>query len=324
MALDFGRGFTDDGRGMLHRPKPHTASALKFERRLENLVDLNGDAKAFFEKVQSYLNEKGGREGRSSAAAVNFALAKDLAASSNFALVGDAGMHLVWGLEDLAAAGDRTAGIELAKIATEAGVAIKALSMRKPAWFRAAAQHLEEWPGMISEHPDWKKDNKEIAEAIELGKHSPVYQRKRVTKRGSPKSKHRQLVHDYCYRMVEVVEVCADYYDNLRSRLATQGEPDLDESPLEPPALQQAAKLGPLTPQTAERWFDTAWALLVFISGERPERLPGLAAVGAYREDHWLPPGGWDPPEGTRLSNVRDGIHDRLRRAFLIRFGKRS
>jgi len=82
-------------------------------------------------------------------------------------------------------------------------------------------------------------------------------------------------------------------------------------------AEMQARQLKPFSPNTLSDWFQLAWEIVLEEHGGHPEMNPELRSLGKFRKNHsvqQLAQKSLTP--GTVESNIRDGIRDRLKRAF--------
>ena len=291
------------------------------ESSLVDSLDLDADPKQVFANIHSYFRgtfktKTTGPKG------LEFLLAYgcDACASGNVDSLGRGLNSLARVLVHHAEAGSEDASIELAWLALETTNAIKKISLKKPSRFRDIARNLEEWPSMISNHPDWRRENATIRKKIRLGSAISHPQRKRVTRFPTLERPNRHVIHSYCYRLVELVEIVRAYYGRVSSRFMLEGRGDLDDLQIDPPAFQEAGKICDLTKKSAQTWFNVAWDLLMFLTESHPEKLPGLTEIGKYRRLHTLPAIG-EPSLRIQATNIRDGVRHELQRAFLIRFG---
>jgi hypothetical protein len=76
---------------------------------------------------------------------------------------------------------------------------------------------------------------------------------------------------------------------------------------------KQVLKLKPLSADSVNQWFDTAWKVILDRTHGRPEKDEQLRKLGEHRKRHTITA---KPGSKTIESNIRDGIKERLREAF--------
>jgi hypothetical protein len=82
-------------------------------------------------------------------------------------------------------------------------------------------------------------------------------------------------------------------------------------------AEMKARQLEAFSRETWPDWFPLAWDILLEEHGGHPERNPELRSLGEYRKKHSVQEGAQkNLTPATAESNIKDGIRDRLRRAF--------
>ncbi len=207
--------------------------------------------------------------------------------------------------------------------------AIQELSLEKPVIFQQTAKSLDEWPSMISFHPDWKKDNDRIISTVHLGKTSPLRKQVRLTRFKGAHQTSRLPVHVYCQRMVELVNGARAWSQHKRSQRKKgrrERKSDLHVKPTDKEALlwcewlKACSELPLLSARSAYKWFSAGWQGMRLLTERRPEELPDLREVGAFRE--FYRDAATNYSLGARRSSVREGIKMRLKDAFMKRFGR--
>lgn len=299
-------------------------NAHNFKRTLRSMIEFSGGPEHVFSTIRTFL-QSAYREEPLSTIEVQVLCrgAAELCRAETPSALRYAMKNIADVLRSMAVQGDADARDALVRAAVHLADLVKECSLAEPERFKGLARKSLEWPTTISIHPDWTRDNEELTKELELGADSWIQTQVEYTKYAAPKQPHRGIAHVYCYRLVELVEVLMEYRDYLDVELSVAGRP-IEEITLDPPRLDVAfkalASLRPLSADTAQQWFDLGWEVMMFVTENRPEDLPGLKAIGLPRENHNLGRKGDDPSEATRLWNIRDGIETALNSKFLLRF----
>lgn len=302
--------------------KPHSAappSKFEFERPLRTAIDLEDDPKVLFQKFRAYLSGKIDREELNEVTIDLLLKQAPLPGSKGIQITVE---NLIDILEYRVRRGDKGAITALVNAAVAATRCLKSLTLEKPTIFKTLAKEMIEWPSMVSFHSDWASENATIVSKLELGKHSPWRKKLKISKLAAAKQPFREVIHSYCLKMVEILEVLREYHSFLKETELRRSV-DFELANLDEKFFSDAAKLKPLSFDTADSWFNVGWEMLLYFSDKRPERLPGLGKVGLHRQFHQTNLSG-EPGPGSKRSNIRDGLKSQLRRAFLLRFGKKK
>jgi hypothetical protein len=316
---------------------------FKFRRQLYAMCSFDAGGGPFLEILGKFLREPPERQRRSVKElrrTNSVALERCAAARGNPMKLWLGMLDLVEYLDGMAHGRGRKAlqaAEALVLVATEIAECVKRLSLTKPELFRHLARDCDEWPSTISFHPDWRKENKEVIDKIELGFDSPLRRQPKLTKFATKGigQIYRAVTHAYSFRILEIVEVVQSYYyymeehrpgwalelNNKPSRSAYRGARRTKKGKCHCPradvAIRQAGELEFLSRENVKDWFEAGWQLVLVLTNGEPEMLPDLGQLGEKRRAHLE-----IASERTRLSDVRGGIKRELRKVFLRRFGR--
>jgi hypothetical protein len=214
----------------------------------------------------------------------------------------------------------------LHRLTYEAVNALGEIARRKPSLFRPIAETSVAWPAFISWHGDYTKENLELMKCLGLGEKHFFRFKFLKGKRGKRWSL-RTPANRFAIRIIQKLFArqctCRAFE---RDRLDKELMEIYKRHGFEVPRITfQSAKLTkqilalePLSVDTIDEWFDAGWNLLLEETQGHPERHPDLRQLGTYRKAKTIA-ANLTPNLGGKASesNIRDGIKERLKRAFV-------
>lgn len=169
--------------------------------------------------------------------------------------------HLLDGLHALAAHGDKLAGGMLLNTIGAAVTQFEMLAWKKPELFQDYARGSLAIPGMISRNAEKQTDNQDLLVKLGQGEDCPLA----ILPTGNTGQKWRlkdRPAIALAVRLQSYIEAARSNYDLHVLDHRREG--------FKPPGwLNEATKLEPFSPATAEAWAKVAWAVLD--DGKRPE-----------------------------------------------------
>ena len=241
----------------------------------------------------------------------------------------DAILQIVGLIQKGPASGDRSSGSAAWSLHRLTYLAVDQLGLlagQKEGLLRPIAETSMVWPAFISPHRDFAVANKRLLETLKVGNRSllkivPKNGQKKQWSLSTPATKIasvlvREIEGWRCYYRAKA----RDAADPALARIAAvHGLPKAwKPSPMDVFAGDFMA-LDNFNDLTAKAWFELGWKLILRQTGGHPERFSNLREMGERRRQHSNEIGQQDKvTPATGDCNVRDGIRDRLQKAFRV------
>jgi len=199
------------------------------------------------------------------------------------------------------------------------------ITRRKLPLIRSIAEESVVWPAFISQHGDFTKGNAELMEDLNLGKDHFfrfTFPKGRRGKRWSfktPANLHAvEMIKGLIARQCACRAIERDRLDKELKEIRKRNgfaEPMITFQTED--LTKQILDLPPLSTKTVNQWFDAAWRMVLEETEGRPEKNAQLRAFGAHRKGKTIAANlTANLGSKTSESNIRDGIKERLKKAF--------
>ncbi len=185
------------------------------------------------------------------------------------------------------------------------------LMNHNPEQFLSFTRRAGSIPGLISQVPEDAKFNAETAGRLQVGEDNPIR-----LPRGKKKGiSLKTPVNRWAVRLIEYVRQVRKDAPRLASMASAQRAFYTPPHLYSPSWLPAALALDEFSASNWQKWLEVAWEVVLDASEGHPESVPVLFSLGKHGvnkgvsyTDH--------PTEGTKQSNVKIKIKERLQEAF--------
>ncbi len=205
-------------------------------------------------------------------------------------------------LKSLALKGNVEGLAALAEVATSATTTLSTLAVEQPALVSKVARSSFLWPFLKARKEPFGDNHKRIVKEIELGCDAP-FSEAAISRIHSDKLSVKTAMPLLCR------------LETYRSKNPAMERMLCDSGAL-PEWKDRAMRLEKFSEFSWQEWFEVGWCTLLADYNGHPENSPSLSKIGQYRANHSNSEGAQKTvTEKTRISNIRDGIKDQLRKA---------
>jgi hypothetical protein len=200
-----------------------------------------------------------------------------------------------------------SAAWSLHRLTRELVNSLRTLAINSPEVLRPIAESSPCWPSFISPVGDFEKDNKALLELLGVAKKCSINVCPPERKNGK-RTSLKTLANRVTVALIQELEV--------RRALARSDLASFDK--LQTRQLGDLIRALPKFQLSSwQQWSKAGWKLLCESNGNHPEKNPDLKTLGEYRVKHSEQVGAQEQvTKTTGESNLRDGIRERLSKAF--------
>jgi hypothetical protein len=192
---------------------------------------------------------------------------------------------------------------------------LESYSVRDKGSLKAIASRAPVWPVMMARCSRRTKAAVEYLKRIELGTKAQI---SLSHKWGTSWGNEGAVATHYARAIRFAVGNARTFFQSYDKGLETNGPLSRAAWEKVPQWIKDAGKLAPLTKDSAPRWFEIGWHLLVEKHNGHPESDPTLGKLGSFRKLHSEHVGQQKTVTArTAESNIRDGIKQRIADALL-------
>jgi hypothetical protein len=218
-------------------------------------------------------------------------------------------------LRPYVADGNQLATVSFVLLLAENVAWLESYSVRDKGNLKATANRAPVWPVIMARCPRRTKAAAEYLKRIELGTKAQISS---SPKWGTSWGNEGAVATHYAMGIRLAVGNARTFFQSYDKRLETDGPLFRAAWEKVPQWIKDAGKLAPLTKDSAPRWFEIGWHLLVEKHNGHPESDPTLGKLGSFRKLHSEHVGQQKTVTArTAESNIRDGIKQRIADALV-------
>lgn len=192
---------------------------------------------------------------------------------------------------------------------------LEEFSYRQESFVQSYARKSARWPVMASLHSQHAKWNRAYLKRLGVGTESEIatHEGKRW---GIGRGGELSTATRYALAIEDTIQ-CNKLYVRHAKLWAEHEELRADWEKI-PQWAKACLTLKPLTKDTAAKWFEIGWQAILEYTNDKPEDVPELRALGAYRTKHSEHTGQQKTvTPRTADVNIRAGIKERIEQALL-------